>query len=274
MSKYTDWAHEKALADTLYWIEEKLDTLEKKYHFAAFQEFIKDDRKAFLLYQQAAEKGYEPAYYKMGEYLVKGKGCPQDLGEAEQWFKKAVEWLNTTPKTMDLYYRLGMCFRYGWGIQQDDKVAFDIFTIASDNCGKALYEIGLYYLYGSEEIKKNLKLARHFFRKSYDLYTENAIFKDFEAVGEKWDSYEYQREIKEAFSFRLGQFMRIAEVSPCKNSFLQVARLYRKGYPGDTADGYERYQKHANDYEKKAEAFTDTYTEGRFLVFNLKENQI
>ena len=87
-------------------------------------------------------------------------------------------------------------------------------------------------------------------RKSYDAHYEEAIFKDFEIFPGSFGEYDYQREIKEAYSFKIGQYIRIVEVRGTQESIETVIEMYLHGFPGDTGAKKEEYSRKADKYIK------------------------
>lgn len=250
MSKYTDFEHEKALADTKYWKKTIIDTPEKEYHHGLYHLRLKDYQVAYFWFNQAWKNEYLPAGYFL-LYLIKEHLVPASNKIELLSLTRTVFNYYSTPATSDDYYHLGMLYKNGWGTPKDLPKAFECFQAASnDNHGGALYELGLHWLAVGHE--NGYEKARTFLRKSYDQHYENAIFKDFEIYNGLFEDYEYQREIKEAYSFKLGQHLRVAELRSDKNSYEFVISMYQNGFPGDT--GAKRAA-----FIKKAERFMKVY---------------
>jgi len=73
---------------------------------------------------------YGLAAAKLGDLFFKGRHVPQDYKKAVVWFRTAIQ--ANVPHT---YYKLGECFYYGLGMEQNFAKAFDSFmkgTIGAD----------------------------------------------------------------------------------------------------------------------------------------------
>lgn len=101
---------------------------------------------AFSWYKKAAEEGLDSAQHEVGKMYYEGKGVSHDIQMAKKWlreaaikenvksqsdlgellyeskeFQEAVKWLEKAANEEDakaMYY-LGICYRYGYGIQKD-----------------------------------------------------------------------------------------------------------------------------------------------------------
>src|SRR6516225_3751424 len=51
----------------------------------------KDFRSALVLYRKAVAQGYADAQFALGFMYDKGRGVPQNYGEASKWYRKAAE---------------------------------------------------------------------------------------------------------------------------------------------------------------------------------------
>ncbi len=246
MSKYTDYEHEKALVDTRYWTKTNIDTPEKEYQHGLYQLRLKDYQEAYAWFDRAWKNAFLPAGYFI-IYLVKENLIPSSINHELLPLARTVFNYYSDGTTSDDYYHLGMLYKNGWGTPKNPQKAMENFwAAANDNHGGALYELGLHWLFSNHA--EGYEKARQFLRKSYDQHYEDAIFKDFEIFTGPFEDYEYQREIKEAYSFRLGQYIRMAELRMDRVSYNHVIDMYQNGFPGDT--GTKR-----DDFIKKSKRF-------------------
>ncbi|GES97594.1 kinase-like domain-containing protein [Rhizophagus clarus] len=79
----------------------------------------KDLKKAFYLYQKAAEIGNENAMVLLAICYYDGKGTEQDLGKSFYWEQKAAE-----KNQAVAMFHLSLSYEYGKGIEKDLKKAF------------------------------------------------------------------------------------------------------------------------------------------------------
>ena len=107
----------------------------------------KNIQRAWELFQKAANKGYSLAYVIIGNYYFIGSE------NVEQNDREAAEnWL-TAARMGDVIglYKLGLCYKYGIGVEQNDKEAVKWLTkSAKKDYGKAQYELGNYYLFAGD----------------------------------------------------------------------------------------------------------------------------
>jgi uncharacterized protein len=114
---------------------------------------VKNDQKAFELYNKAAAAGSPVAMESMGGAYANGLYVKKDFGKALDWLEKSVEAGNA-----DALQQIGNMYFNGHGVQKDYAMAAQYFQQASDlNNGYALrflanmYEVGLL---GSPDLEK------------------------------------------------------------------------------------------------------------------------
>ena len=108
--------------------------------------------------------------------------------------------------------------------------------------GAALFEMAMYH-------SKNEQ--RRFLKQSYDFHFEEALFYDYEHCGKAYEDYEYQDDIRELFSFRIGQYTRVHDVNPSPKSLDRLACMYENGYPGDNEERRQAFAMKAAPLRKK-----------------------
>lgn len=141
--------------------------------------FEYDPAKMFEYMSKAAEQGYPFAMYKLGMYYYYGV-IETDVAKAKEWFEKAYEagypyaaimlgdfYLyniegneeSEYAKAFEYYQYaaernivsegIGVCYEYGFGVEENETEAFKYYTLAADNnYTAAKYRLGLCYKYG------------------------------------------------------------------------------------------------------------------------------
>lgn len=251
LSLYTDREHERALSETVYWIEKSPVTKEEKYDYGEYQFRLKDYKEAVKWYKESAEQLYIPAMYKLAYCMRYNLGISSDNNEETMLFRQVITH-DKEAEDSEAKYRLGMCYAYGYGTEIDEKKGISYFNEAKDENIDSLYEIGMSYKEGKAGYDIDKKKAEKYFRKAYDGFCENAIFEIFDMYDAEFSEFPYIREIKEAYSFKLGRLIRVAELKTCKEYLNRLAAFYEKGYPGDTGEKLERFYRIAQKYYKKA----------------------
>lgn len=251
LSLYTDREHERALSETLYWTEKSPITKEEKYDYGEYQFRLKDYKEAVKWYKEAAEQLYVPAMYKMAYCMRFNLGTSSNYKEETALFGQVIIH-DKESEDSEAKYRLGMCYTYGYGTKMNEKKGISYFDQAKEKNIDALYEIGMSYKKGKAGYEIDKKKAEEYFRKAYGGFCENAIFEIFDMYERKFSEFPYIREIKEAYSFKLGRLIRVAELRPCKEYLNRLAAFYEKGYPGDEGEKLEKFHRIAQKYYKKA----------------------
>lgn len=129
-----------------------------------------DYNKAFEWRVKAANQGYAPAQFSVGQNYyfgpskfegpTKGQGVSQDYSEAFKWYMKAANQGHSESQIS-----LGIMYREGYGVRQDHTKAIQWFKKA-DNA-RGLLMIGRMYRYG-EGVKKDKAVAKELFGKVCD----------------------------------------------------------------------------------------------------------
>ncbi|WP_408040668.1 tetratricopeptide repeat protein, partial [Tenacibaculum amylolyticum] len=123
-------------------------------------------KKAFELYQAAAEQGDDFAMTELGILYKYGKGCELNLKKARKWFEKAANLENDKAA-----YSLGYLYFKGFGnIKQNYNKAFEWFQKSEHPMAK--YWLGVCYLKGYGTNKNVLK-ANELLKVTTQSTTEN-----------------------------------------------------------------------------------------------------
>lgn len=254
MSSYTDREHLEIIQESEKWKNIIPETPEACYKYGQLQYRLKDTEQALFYMDKAAKAGYPPACFLYVVYERKVVGLEQ-WNRSPEYEAKAFSYyigkanLLEEESAAEIIYRQGMCYRYGIGTEENAEQAKAAFEEIANTHAEAMYELGLYY----EKEKRDAGEAKKWYRKAYDGFCEEAIFAHFNLFEGEFEEYPYQREIQEAYSFRLGRLMRIVTVSPTTYSFIRLAQMYEKGYPGDRGEEKERFCKKGEEFRKKAQ---------------------
>lgn len=115
--------------------------------------------KALECYEKAAEMGNYVAFDNLFYSYFRGD-IILDYAKALKWIKKGIKL-----GYANCYYHLGCCYRYGYGVDQDNRSAFDNFyTAAGQGHPQALFELGIAYHYGEMGLNINKEYAQTYFK--------------------------------------------------------------------------------------------------------------
>lgn len=250
MSIYTDREHERALSETLYWIKNTPMTKKEKYDYGEYHYDLKDYKEAVKWYKESSQQLYIPAMYKLGYCMRNNLGIASAYNKENSLFQQVMIH-DKEVEDSKAKYRLGMCYTYGYGVEIDEKTGLSYF-LQGDADENALYEIGKFYKEGKAGYDIDKKKAEKYFLKAYEGFCEEAIFEIFDMYTGEFKDFQYIREIKEGYSFKLGRLIRVAELNPSKEYFNRLGDFYNKGYPGDKGEKLENFKNKAKKYYKKA----------------------
>ena len=248
--KYIDKDHREIKALSMKWWDVQPVTPEEMMEYGILQYRSKDFRRAAGIFQPLADQGYTDALYWYADCLNSHLGLDDGKACATPFYVRFLEQTAGTQKPCQLYQR-GMCYSYGLGTARDPKQAYDLFEAACTQIPEAEYEIGCAYKDGTLGREKNAGRAEHYLRDAYERYVGKAIFTLYELYDENWETFPYQRELTEAYSYRLGKYMRVVHVNPSIQSLQNLADLYLHGFPGDTGEDDARFKRKAQKYLKR-----------------------
>lgn len=121
----------------------------------------KDMKKAFELYQVAAELGNTDAQVDLGDFYYGGEETKQSYSQANYWYEKAATKGNATAQ---LY--LGYAYLEGKGVTVDyDKSRYWLELAVKQDQPSAKYHLGTLYLEGNG-VTKNKEKANKLFQDS------------------------------------------------------------------------------------------------------------
>jgi hypothetical protein len=81
---------------------------------------------AFKCYEEAAKRGFAPAFVKLGSCYQSGTGTETDLDEAFKWFEKASD--ANVPEGI---FKLACCYLLGQGVKENRERALKLFRTAA-----------------------------------------------------------------------------------------------------------------------------------------------
>lgn len=184
-----------------------------------------DYDKAYELIEQAADLGYNKAYYELGCVYRNGKlGKDYDGNKAEKYYEKAVD-LDYT----EAMYTLGSWYFNTPGNYKN--TAFEYFLMAAErNHAESGYYVGYLYQYGQDYgMTQDMDMAVAWYRKSSELgysYSTNKLGLIYDWMGDYYTAYDY--------------YTLALEQDPNNNSFkYNVALMTWNGY----GDGNINYAK-------------------------------
>ena len=112
-------------------------------------------RKALGAFMRRLQKEKNPGYmqYRIGKMYSLGYGTAQDYAKAAHWYNKSV-----SNDNLFAAYSLAGLYRRGQGVEQDDKKAFDLYTMAAKDKKSpnayAMYELGRMFKDGIGKIRE------------------------------------------------------------------------------------------------------------------------
>ncbi len=115
-------------------IENRYEEAERLYSAAQYDE-------AAAIYYDLAERGYFPAWCKLGICCISGKGVDRDYAKAAEIFRYVAD-----SGYYDGHICLGVCYELGIGIAQDKKQARaqqDLAVAAFGKEAKKIYKLQL-----------------------------------------------------------------------------------------------------------------------------------
>lgn len=265
MSKFTDLEHYEILEETLKWEHSIPQAGEEHLAYSEYQIRLKDYSKALYHYEKAWEQGCVVSLYAFAVYF---KDNIEIQNQYKSYYPEVYAYyFEKSHDSIEELYRLAMCYNYGIGIKTDEEKSYWLFLSIGNEHAGAMYELGRIFELGSMGCKKNREQAMKWYRRSYDLQHEDAIFAHFNLYRGIFDEYPYQREIKEATSFLLGRLIRVATVSPCRDAYQRVIALYEAGYPGDLGEEKIRFKRKADIYRKQLKEMETRYAYGTFVTY-------
>jgi localization factor PodJL len=111
----------------------------------------------------AAAKGDPAAEYEIAQRYAEGRGVPQNLAEAADWFDRAAK-----QGLAPAQFRLGGFYEKGFGVKKDLDVARRLYSAAADaGNAKAMHNIAVLYAEGIDG-KPDYQNAAKWFRKAAD----------------------------------------------------------------------------------------------------------
>lgn len=202
-------------------------------HFAKNKKTLET---AFKCYQEAAERGFVPAFVKLGSCYRTGSGTVIDVDEAFKLFKKAADKNNS-----EGIFKLACCYLLGQGVEKNKEQALKLFkTAAGKSSPRAL--IALLFLQEKDS-------QSPFFRGDDKAASD-------ESKTPKNSSYSSRR----AICLKYG----IGTPESRNNAFklLQRSSEYNHWMTFELADSYETSQSKSKDFYKAINLYKNAITKG------------
>lgn len=250
MSRLTDKEHQYGTSLGIRWWEKSPQTTQEKVEYGLFEFRLYDYHEAVRWFLEAADEGYEEAAFMLAYCMHNGLGIKQNANYEMGIFNTFLQNEKTHAKTAEGLYKLGVCAMYV-GKEESNNKAVTYFSSIESVHAAACFELGENYHIGGLGLKPSDEVAMNYFLKADQLGHMEAILHHFALSGQKLSAYAYAREVKEAFSFKLGRLIRVAEVNPNEDSYNRVIQVYKEGYPGDEGEAQIRFQKKALYWEKR-----------------------
>lgn len=125
-------------------IKDKSSELKALYDKASAYDDKEDYGNSFPLHKQAAEQGYAPSQYRLGDMYHYGTGVTQNYSEALKWYRLAAVQGN-----VDAQKSLGFMYALGTGVTKDDSEALKWYRLAADQGDAGAQQmLGAIYEYG------------------------------------------------------------------------------------------------------------------------------
>lgn len=241
MSRYTNYLHDKAKADTAFWDAHNPENGQEAFDYAEYQRRLKDYKVAFEWFVKAADAHVICAWYRLGEASFFGYGCEKDLDKAKQYFSRFMHHAVPLKSDYETYF-LGQCYMHGWGTEIDIPEAISLFRSLGNQCGDALHALGLIY----QDL--DAVQAKQYFLLALQAGCLKTPFALYEMYGFDLQHFPYKRELFEHFSFILGQLMRVAELHPCKEYYQRLGNFYETALPNDYEWNMNKFRELARKY--------------------------
>lgn len=163
--------------------------------------------KSVCWFHKAADQGYVPAYWEMGNAYREGLGVEQDFHEAAEWFSRGVQAGDSSCMTF-----LGLMYFRGEGMPKDEETAVQLWREAAnmDNSDAMLY-LGICHENGFGGLKKNSRNAAAWYRMANyfgstnaaesleSLYRRSPLLKAYLKTMDKVEQYKCKRHGKSMF---------------------------------------------------------------------------
>ncbi len=218
-------------------------------------------KKAVEWFQKAAIQGIAQAQLSLAICYQEGKGIAQDLKKAVEWYKKAA-----TQGFAPAQTSLGFCYEKGEGIAQDLKKAFEWFQkAATQGFAPAQFFLAIYYQEG-KGIVQDLEKAVEWFQKA--AIQEVALAQLSLAV-----CYEHGKGIAQDLEKAVEWYQKAAIQGLAPAQF-NLAVYYERGngVVQDLEKAFEWYQKAAIQGDAKAQTNLGfCYEKGKGIAQNLEK---
>lgn len=137
------------------------------YHYYGLLE--QDIQKGMEWFRKSYERGYPHAAIMIGNYYLYNHGGEKDYAKSYEYYKFAEE-------RNVLTEGLGICYEFGFGVEENNTEAFKYYTLAAEKDNTASkYRLGLCYKYGTGTTE-NMTEAYNWFSKAAENEHFNAQY--------------------------------------------------------------------------------------------------
>lgn len=192
----------------------------------------------------SAEVGDAESEAKLGSIYLRGRGVPQDYGEALRWYRKAAEQNSANGEV-----GVGAAYYHGYGVPTDYVESMRWYRRAADQ-GNAAGETGVAYLYEhGDGVAQDYAEALRWYRKAAD---------QGEKLAEEELGYLYSQGtgVPRDYGQALIWYEKAADQGEAQAQY-QLGRLYYygKGVPADRAKALKLIGKAADGGDQKAQRY-------------------
>lgn len=255
MSQITVKAHKRGLEKILLWENANPVSAEDCYAYGQHLEDLSQEKEAVIWYEKAARKDHIPALFQWAVLMKDGWA----QGDFQALFRQVMD---HDTKCLDVYsfYRLGRCFTQGWGTEIDVAAGWYWFNKAREAChildhvpSSLLYEMSFFDEKGFAEAGMDKQKAWHFLELAHRKGCQEAVWQLWHRFSGTFREFPYKRDFTEAWSFRLGRYLRAAETNSCAAYYRRLSGFYEKGFPEDSEENRLKFQGLAKEYNEKAD---------------------
>ncbi|MCC8196541.1 MAG: sel1 repeat family protein [Ruminococcus sp.] len=129
----------------------------------------KNYKKAFPIFKQLADEGYEDACFYVGLYYQDGLGRAKDYEQARRYYRRG-----TLADDAYCFNQLGVMYAKGQGVKKDINAALDYYQEAA-RLGDWLAYTNIGWLYENGDIgEADIEMAKKYYKTAAEHGEENA----------------------------------------------------------------------------------------------------
>ena len=104
-----------------------------------------------------------------------------------------------------------------------------------------------------DELEQKAINVKEDLEETHTRESQDVVWELWRQFNGRFSDFPHQRDYTEAWSFRLGRYLRAAETAPCKEYYLRLSRFYEQGFPEDSEENRSKMQRFAKEYAEQAE---------------------